>query len=92
MHKLTEIEIQFKENLNRTKLEEWIINENVHFNKLRDSEKDDFLPVAEAFQDLEGHFMCSNCGGKIAVNLFENNDTVVKCPCGKINWNLEMKK
>ena len=46
MEKLTEIETQFKENLNRTQLEQWIINESVHFNKLADSEKDDFLGLS----------------------------------------------
>lgn len=92
MVKFIEIETQFKEDLKRTQLEQWIINESVHFNKLADSEKDDFLPVVEAFQDFESHFMCSNCGGKIAVNLIEKQETAVKCPCGKINWNLEMKK
>jgi recombinational DNA repair ATPase RecF len=89
---LSVIETQFKENLNRTQLEQWIINENVHFNKIADSEKDDFLPVVEAFQDLEGHYMCSNCGGRIIVNLIGKKETAVKCPCGMINWNLEMKK
>jgi recombinational DNA repair ATPase RecF len=92
MEKLIEIETQFKENLTRTQLEQWIINESVHFNKLADSEKDDFLPVVEAFQDFEGHFMCSSCGGRVAVNLIGKNETAVKCPCGKITWNLETKK
>lgn len=92
MAELSVIETQFKENLNRTQLEQWIINENVHFNKLADSEKDDFLPVVEAFQDLEGHYMCSNCGGRIVVNVIGKKETAVKCPCGMFNWNLEIKK
>jgi len=92
MGKLMEIETQFKEDLKRTEIEQWIINELVHFNKLAESEKADFLPVVEAFQDFEGYFMCSLCGGKISVNLVERNETAVKCPCGKINWNLETKK
>lgn len=92
MEMLAEIETQYKENLNRTQLEQWIINESVHFNKLTDSGKDDFLPVVEAFQDFESHFMCSTCGGRIAVNLIGKTETAVKCPCGNINWNLEKKK
>ena len=92
MAELSVIETQFKENLIRTQLEQWIINENVHFSKLADSEKGDFLPVVEAFQDFESHYLCSNCGGRIAVNLIGKKETAVKCPCGKITWNLEIKK
>ncbi len=90
--KLTEIESQYKEDMQRTNLEQWIINENVHFNKLAESGRGDFLPVVEAFQDFEGHFKCSSCSGKISVNLIGKTETVVKCPCAMFNWNLEKKK
>ena len=89
---LSEIETQYREDVERTKIDQWIINENVHFDKLSDSSKDDFLPIVEAFQDFERFYICSACGGKIMINMRNMTETSVKCPCGKINWNLEMKK
>jgi len=89
---LSEIETQYKENVVRTQLEQWIVNENVHFDKLSDSLEKDFLPIVEAFQDFERHYICSECNGKIRTNVRDTTETSVKCPCGKFNWNLEKKK
>ena len=92
MDALSEIETQYKEDVVRTQIDQWIINENVHFDKLSDSSKEDFLPIVEAFQDFEQHYICSNCGVKVMINMRDTTETSVKCPCGKINWNLELKK
>ena len=87
-----QIETQANEIIKRTQMEHWGINENVHYNKWKDFTKEDFLPVAEAFQDLENLFNCPECQGIISVNTVGITPTSIKCPCGNISWNLEMKK
>lgn len=89
---LAEIETQVNEVIARTQSEHWGINENVHYNKWADFDKNDFLPIVEAFQDIVSFFVCSNCGGMIALQLRGTAKSNVKCPCGTFNWNLEMKK
>jgi len=85
-------ETQAKEIFERIQMEHWGINENVHYNKWKDFTKEDFLPVAEVFQDLENLFRCPECQGIIGVNTVGKTLTNIKCPCGNITWNLETKK
>jgi len=92
VEKYAEIESQVNEIIQRTQVEHWGINENVHFSKWADFSKEDFLPIVEAFQDLEGIFRCSKCQGIIYLSLKGKTPSNVKCPCGNIFWNLELKK
>ena len=85
------IESQANEIIQRTQMEQWGINENVHYSRWADFTKDDFLPIVEAFQDFEGVFRCSKCGGIISLNLKGMTPSNVKCPCGNVLWNLESK-
>lgn len=88
----TELETQLSENVQRTQMEQWGINENVHFSKWADFSKPDFLPIVEAFQDLEGNFSCPQCRGLISIQMKKYTYSSLKCPCGKTSWNLEGKK
>ncbi len=90
--KLTEINSQFGEIVQRTQIEHWGINENVHYSKWSDFSKEDFLPIVEAFQDLEGIFKCQKCQGIIILNLKGTTPSSLKCLCGNVFWNLEAKK
>ncbi len=92
VQKLEEIESQANEIIKRTQMEHWAINENVHYTKWKDSTKDDFLPLAEAFEDLENMFRCPACQGIIQLNMVGENPTNLKCPCGGVSWNLQAKK
>lgn len=92
VEKYAEIESQVNEIIQRTQVEHWGINENVHFSKWGDFSKEDFLPIVEAFQDLEGIYRCSKCQGIIYLSLKGETPSNVKCPCGNISWNLEPKK
>jgi recombinational DNA repair ATPase RecF len=92
LNKFTEIESQFTEIVQRTQSEHWAINENVHYSKWGDFQKEDFLPIVEAFQDLEEIFKCPQCQGMLALNLKGMAPLNLKCPCGNVFWNLEMKK
>lgn len=89
--KLSETETQVNEIIGRTQSEQWGVNENVHYSKWADFQKEDFLPIVEAFHDLEGAYKCSKCGGLLALNMKGITPTNVKCPCGNVFWNLEKK-
>lgn len=92
VEKFEEIESQANEIIQRTQMEHWGINENVHYNKWADFSKADFLPIVEAFQDFESSFLCSKCSGIISLNMKGMTKTNLKCSCGEISWNLEEKK
>jgi DNA repair exonuclease SbcCD ATPase subunit len=88
---LTKIETQINEVINRTQMEHWGINENVHYNKWADFSKDDFLPIVEAFQDFESFYRCQRCSGLISLMTKGEVESCIKCPCGEVTWNLERK-
>ena len=79
-----------KQIYDRTHAEQWSINESVHYNNWEDMSKEDFSPVADAFRDLQGLFMCSICGGLLEKMPRKRSLQVAKCPCGKVNWNLRL--
>jgi len=69
-------------------VEQWAINENVHYNKWGDFSEHDFRLVVEAFQDLFGLFRCSSCGGFIYVTHVDQESDSIRCGCRAINGNL----
>ena len=75
----------------RTYVEQWSINASVHYNQWANMSKEDFLPVADAFGDLQGLFVCSTCGGLLEKLPRKGSLQIAKCPCGKVNWNLRQK-
>jgi DNA repair exonuclease SbcCD ATPase subunit len=86
------LETQTKEIIDRSQAEQWAINAAVHYNNWKDFSENDFLPIVEAFKDFEGMFKCSSCDGLISLGMQGVEPVSLKCPCGTINWNLEMKK
>ena len=86
-----ELESVRKQIYGRTYVEQWAINASVHYNQWADMSKEDFLPVADAFGDLLGLFMCSTCKGLLEKLPRKGSLQVAKCPCGKMNWNLRQK-
>ena len=72
----------------RTFVEQWAINDSVHYNNWANMSKEDFLPVVDAFSDLQSLFECSSCGGLLETFPHKGSPEVAKCPCGKFNWNL----
>ena len=89
---LTLIETQMNEIINRTQMEQWGINENVHYNKWSEFSKKDFLPIVDAFQDLENIFRCPQCQGTLSVSMNGETPTILKCQCANVSHNLESKK
>jgi recombinational DNA repair ATPase RecF len=91
--KFKELEILEKKSneiIAKSLVEQWIINDNVHYNRWRTYSKNDFKPVAKAFKDLFGLFTCSTCGSLIALNEGRGKSAQlnVSCNCGKIFWNI----
>ena len=89
--KFDEIDSIRKEVYTRTYAEQWALNANVHYNNWINFSENDFRPVAEAFQDLCGLFMCTHCGGMLSVVTTEVKPVGIRCNCGKVNWNLTEK-
>jgi len=83
---LSELEKVANEIIARSQIEQWIINENVHYNRWEEFNKNDFEPVVKAFKDLFGLFTCSSCGAEIEI---DKSKTKVSCNCGKIFWNVQ---
>lgn len=88
VEKLSEIESMCAEIFNRSQVEQWGINENVHYSKWGDYSADDFRPIAEAFRDLFDLFRCSNCGSLLYVTEDKKELRNIRCNCEKVNWNL----
>jgi recombinational DNA repair ATPase RecF len=89
---LNEKESIASEIIARSQVEQWGINENVHYSKWADFTKEDFQPIADAFSDLCGIFRCSKCGSLIHVTTVNKEKKNLRCSCEDINWNLEEKK
>lgn len=89
---LNELDTVAKQIITRPQVEQWAINENVHYNRWGESSEPDFRLVVEAFQDLFGLFRCSSCGGFIYVTHVDRKSDSIRCGCGAINWNLREKQ
>jgi len=83
---LKELDRKANEIIIRSQIEQWIINENVHYNRWGEFDREDFEPVVEAFKDLFNLFTCNSCGGTIALSETKGKTprTIVSCNCGKI--------
>src|SRR3989338_5611726 len=87
---LTELEANASKVIEKSKVEQWAINESVHYNAWTELGKKDFEPVVAAFKDLFALFSCSSCGQTIQITSSKGAPPkkVVSCSCGKINWNI----
>ena len=73
LEKLQELETVAAQIIQRSQVEQWAVNENVHYNRWGDFNQQDFTPVVEAWRDLFGLFQCSDCGGSIFIALNHEN-------------------
>jgi recombinational DNA repair ATPase RecF len=86
LDELKEFEKRVNEIIVKSQIEQWIINENVHYNRWGEFDRKDFEPVVEAFKNLFALFSCSSCGATIAVSERKGKSpkTIVSCSCGEI--------
>lgn len=87
---VTELEAKVNEVIEKSKIEQWAINESVHYNAWIELGKKDFEPVVAAFKDLFALFSCPSCGQTMQITYSKGEipKTVVSCSCGKICWNI----
>lgn len=89
---LQEVESTAKQVFARTNIEQWAINDTVHYNVWENLSAAEFKPVVEAFQDLFDLFRCSACGTMLKVGTVGQLESTVRCDCGAVSWNLLQKK
>jgi hypothetical protein len=73
------------------KIDDWIINELVHYNSWIQAGKGDFEPVLNAFAALRNVFKCQKCDNFLYVEPKKNPGSL-RCFCGAIGWNLNSPK
>lgn len=88
---IEELESVANEIIRRSHIEQWGINENVHYSKWGEFSKNDFEPITEAFKDLHDLFKCSKCQGLLFITLKDKDPQDLRCLCGQINYNLLKK-
>ncbi|MFC1708451.1 hypothetical protein ACFL2J_00125 [Candidatus Omnitrophota bacterium] len=90
LKELSEIETKANAVIVKSQIEQWAINDSVHYNALRQLSKQDFEPVVTVFKDLFALFSCPSCGQTILITSTKGATpkTVVSCGCGKIFWNI----
>jgi recombinational DNA repair ATPase RecF len=74
--------------IKESQIEQWIINDNVHFNKLLESSKEDFIIIVESYKKLFNLFKCTKCQSNISLTYQGIEKKSVNCSCNEINWNL----
>ncbi|MDR2720324.1 MAG: AAA family ATPase [Nitrososphaerota archaeon] len=89
-NELEEVEAVSKDIIDRSQVEQWIINDNVHYNRWENFSKEDFMPVVNAYKKLFELFSCSKCGSMLQYmeTTGDNHRTIVSCTCGSIFWNV----
>lgn len=87
---LCDLEKMANEIIEKSKIEQWIINANVHYNKWAECSKNDFTDVVSAFKNLFALFSCSNCGQSISVTQRKGDSpkAILSCECQNISWNV----
>lgn len=88
---LEELESTSSQVFARTQIEQWAINETVHYNAWDTLSAREFKPVVEAFQDLFDLFRCSDCGTLLRLDMSGQLESAVRCDCGEVSWNLKQK-
>jgi len=92
VEKIAKLESIFKEIVERSQVEQWGINENVHYSKWGDFQPEDFQPIVEAFKDIYDLFRCSQCGSLLYLTQEKKSPRNLRCMCEEVNWNLVPKK
>ncbi|MFH1208967.1 MAG: AAA family ATPase [Candidatus Omnitrophota bacterium] len=82
-----EIEARFIAAKKASKIEQWILNLTVHYNRLYQATPADFAPIFAGFSQLREAYMCPKCRSLIYVSPRKPQEAV-RCRCSLINWNL----
>jgi len=87
---LGELEKHANEVIQKSKVERWVVNANVHYNKWSEYSKNDFKDVVAVFRDLFALFSCPDCGQTISITEKKGDapKAVLSCECQTISWNV----
>jgi hypothetical protein len=88
---LSEAESVVSQTIQRLQMEQWVVNENVHYNSWASFSAADFEPVVDAMRDFFDVFLCGQCHSVLTVAMEGNIETALKCKCGSVHWNLVEK-
>jgi energy-coupling factor transporter ATP-binding protein EcfA2 len=88
---LSELDTVAGQIIQRSEVERWALNPNVHYDRWLDFSERDFRPVVEALRDLYGLFRCCRCGGMLQLLYTGPTPVAVRCRCGLLDWNLQKK-
>jgi hypothetical protein len=88
VEELALIESTAGQTFQRSRAEEWAVNENVHYNAWTNFSRPDMVPVVEAFHDLFDVFRCLSCQRALRMVATGPTPAGVQCGCGAVSWNL----
>jgi DNA repair exonuclease SbcCD ATPase subunit len=91
---ITEQERVFNDLVEKSNVEQWMINASIHYNEWENLQPADFKPVADAFEKLINAFVCANptCGSVLYVIPERGDSQELRCSCKSISINLVKKK
>ena len=72
-------------------VEQWAVNQAVHYNAWANFGKKDFEPVVTAFKELLDCLRCPDCGSWLYVTPRGGTPEALRCECGTANLNLKVK-
>jgi hypothetical protein len=88
---LSQRQSEFGQRVDKTNVERWPINKTIHYNEWISLQKQDFLPVVEAFKNLLDALRCSKCQSFMYVIPVRGEIEGLRCDCGSVNINLKKR-
>lgn len=88
---ITDRESGFATTVAASQVEQWQVNVAIHFNGWDNLVSEDFAPVAKAFRELVEGFRCPDCKEFLYVSPVREEADMLRCDCGKTNFNLKKK-
>ncbi len=89
----TDMETRFSAAVERSSVEQWQINPAIHYNHWASLQKEDFVPVVKAFNELIETFHCPMPGCQTYLHVVPERGDLesLRCDCGGISINLTKK-
>lgn len=81
----------FKTAVHKSNIEQWSLNAKVHYNEWANLDKNDFLPVVSAFEELVAFLRCDKCKAILYLNPSFGPKEALRCVCAQNNFNLKKK-
>ena len=82
---------RFKTAVEKSNVENWMVNKAVHYNEWASFSKEDFAPVVESYKELLAHMHCDACGEWYYVAPRQPDAETLRCKCTRLSINLVKK-